>query len=473
MTIRFTKFSKKNNSTAQTTDFSATYDCKLIEPTNIITPRIALAKVTPIQYNYAHIPEFGRYYFVNNWEYIGGLWVATLEIDVLATYKKDIGDINAYVLRSAEEYDGTVFDTKYATTADVKHVSSIPLDGLFAWVNSDIKNGCFVVGIVGKYGAPGAGSVSYWAFSYDEMSYFLDTLMGNTDWLDEDGSFIEEWGNSMIKSLCDPAQYIASCRWYPFSVDLINGVNVEAVSYGWYGLVCKAKAVTKLHTPGRDPKYLTIDIPKHPQAESRGEYLNFAPYTSYRLAFAPWGWIDIDPAQLSVDDELTVFTDVDLTTGIAELKMQCGTITETLANIPPQYSQLGIDMPITVTGGGNGKTLAGNTMNVAISAASGNWVGAAQGAISAVTDFMSPPVSNIGTVGGTCIGLDEAVELNAIFYTVTDEDNENMGRPLSKKRKISDLGGFTICAKTPINFNCTQSERLQIETFLETGFYYE
>lgn len=473
MIVKFAEFEKKNNSTLQNTNFPTTYDCKLIEPTSIINPRIALANVNPIKYNYAHIPDFGRYYFVNNWDYVGGLWVATLDIDVLATYKAEIGGLNSYVLRSASEYDGNVFDTKYATTADVKHVSSIPLDGLFAWVDSNIKSGCFVVGIVGKYGAPGAGSVSYWAFTYDQMRYFLDTLMGNNSWMDDDGELFLEFSNSVMKSLCDPAQYISSCRWYPFSADLITGVNLDTISYGWYVLACPGKAITNLHTPGRDPNFLNVDIPKHPQSATRGAYLNFAPYSSYRLSFAPWGWIEIDPAQLIIDGALTLITDVDLTTGIAELKMQCGTLDASFANIAPHYAQLGIDMPITVTGGGAAKNVIGNTMGVAISAAGGNWIGAAQGAISALTDFVSPPVSNIGNVGGTWIGLDEAVELSAVFYMTTEDDNENMGRPLAKKRKISELAGFTMCAKTPVNFKCTQAERAQIETYLETGFYYE
>ena len=38
----------------------------------------------PLKYNYAYISEFGRYYFIRDWSWIDGLWIAALECDVQA-----------------------------------------------------------------------------------------------------------------------------------------------------------------------------------------------------------------------------------------------------------------------------------------------------------------------------------------------------------------------------------------------------
>lgn len=47
--------------------------------------------VTLNDFNYAYIPEFKRYYFINSIEfYPNGIYILTLQIDVLETYKNDI-----------------------------------------------------------------------------------------------------------------------------------------------------------------------------------------------------------------------------------------------------------------------------------------------------------------------------------------------------------------------------------------------
>lgn len=59
-------------------------DCDLIDP-------IILVHSDPRNCNYAHIPEFNRWYFITDIEVIRtGLWQITFHVDVLKTYEDDI-----------------------------------------------------------------------------------------------------------------------------------------------------------------------------------------------------------------------------------------------------------------------------------------------------------------------------------------------------------------------------------------------
>ena len=61
--------------------------------------------------NHCYIAYFDRYYFIDNWTYERGRWRADCSIDVLATWRDTIGNSSQYILRSASDSDGTVFDS--------------------------------------------------------------------------------------------------------------------------------------------------------------------------------------------------------------------------------------------------------------------------------------------------------------------------------------------------------------------------
>ena len=59
--------------------------------TNVINPEILIEHANPTGYNYAYIPEFNRYYFINEFTAVrNGLWRVRLAVDVLETYKTQI-----------------------------------------------------------------------------------------------------------------------------------------------------------------------------------------------------------------------------------------------------------------------------------------------------------------------------------------------------------------------------------------------
>ena len=77
-------------------------DCDIMNPSILIEA----SPDTVCGYNYAYIPEFGRWYFVQNVNaYRTGLSIVSLAVDVLYTYKESILNSNAIVCRSSKTGD--------------------------------------------------------------------------------------------------------------------------------------------------------------------------------------------------------------------------------------------------------------------------------------------------------------------------------------------------------------------------------
>ena len=231
--VNFYTFNKKPNSTKQPEGTGTTFPCNLIEPTSFTAPDISLAvSAKPVAYNYAYIPEFGRYYFVNDWTYSRGLWYASLAVDVLASFKSYIGEQSQYILRSAYRSNEKIIDTLYPTKSGPSNVFTYSSDagGGNPFV-SNFSEGRYVVGIInGDIGA--IGCVSYYVFTNSQFRAFCNVLMGTGSWMYEG---IEEIGEELTKVLFNPFQYVASCMWLPVS-SVATGGSVSAISYGWWTL---------------------------------------------------------------------------------------------------------------------------------------------------------------------------------------------------------------------------------------------
>ena len=96
-TVNLYTLSKRDNSTKRPTGNGTQFSCIIKSGSGILHPTISLdlGKTNdPSQYNYAYIPDFDRYYFIEEWYFDRALWTASLKVDVLATYKTEIGNSN-------------------------------------------------------------------------------------------------------------------------------------------------------------------------------------------------------------------------------------------------------------------------------------------------------------------------------------------------------------------------------------------
>lgn len=78
---------KINKSLSNAVTFTGT----LRDETSIINPIILMELENPSNYNYAYIPEFDRYYFINDMVSVNNnLWRISLKVDVLESFKNQI-----------------------------------------------------------------------------------------------------------------------------------------------------------------------------------------------------------------------------------------------------------------------------------------------------------------------------------------------------------------------------------------------
>lgn len=105
MTITFYNNVSEKNVIRKTINNPMPISGTLRESTSVINPVITVqAPVTLVGYNYCHIPDFSRYYYVVDVKSIrNNLWAVTLRVDVLMSFKSDILNTPAIIDHTTEQ----------------------------------------------------------------------------------------------------------------------------------------------------------------------------------------------------------------------------------------------------------------------------------------------------------------------------------------------------------------------------------
>ena len=99
MEILLYKTTNANNDLNKTISNKVELVGALRDASSIIAPSI-LIQSNPIGYNYAYIPEFGRYYYIKNiTAYRKGAFIVDLKCDVLMSFKEEILNMSGIVSR--------------------------------------------------------------------------------------------------------------------------------------------------------------------------------------------------------------------------------------------------------------------------------------------------------------------------------------------------------------------------------------
>ena len=479
MEIRFySGFKKRLNSTKQPTTASLTLTGSLKEACSIENPVISIEMATsPAQYVYAYIPDFGRYYFVNDWVSNLGVWECHLTEDYLASWKTDIGNSYAYIERSASLSDGTITDNTYPATTDFD-ITSVAMASAYYGVAP--SGGCYVLGVINNmnFATPqDGGAVTYYALSPSKMRSLMHYLLSDS-FLDDNGfpatqSITQQLSQSTAKAFVNPVQLISSCIWLPFAETDLGNVQANIV-LGYYDLDNNVLPMVTKVTEFSITTRVTGTVPQHPQAATRGAYLNYAPYTRLSVSIPPFGNIPIDTSFLKYGNYLVGDINIDTLSGLSNMRISLqpdaahidntrGIITEVnaLFGIPIQIAQLTA----------NYFGVASNIMQAA--------AGALSGSPSLVLDSIGNAINNAmpqARVQGNTGSFTQCVippVLTAHFFKITEEDNTELGRPLCKVKKINTLSGYIKCGEASIDLACFDSEKQEILNHLLSGFFYE
>lgn len=467
LNVTLYEFKKRENSTKRP-DASVTqktHEARLKAPTSLLHPVLTFdftLKGNPSYYNYAYISDFGnRYYYIRDWTVEDGhIWRAQLDVDPLASWKNSIGESTQYVTRSSNSSDGNIIDSLYPA----KGPATLLANTTDAWTTvTSISGGSYVVGIINN-SEDAIGAVAYYVFTEVQFRTFMKYLMGDLSWTGD----ITDISADLLKVLFNPMQYVASVTWYPDAAP--KGTSVTSIPFGWWNIPVKA---AKLKTSGVVPSAVIIDVPKHPQATSRGNFLNSSPFAQYELDSRVWGNIPIDTTALLDVSAIWIEYTIDFTTGIADAYIKAGTTDYCIATrrgmygVPIQIAQIGqnyVDMAITA-------------VNSAASVAK-NWynpVGAITAGANAVGDMINASLPQFSTSGsnGTIANFTRAPTLYGRFLPIVNEDNEDRGRPYCKKVQLSTLPGYQVIADPDIALAGTAEENRAVKSFLSNGYFYE
>lgn len=465
MKVKFYTFTKKYDSTAQPTG-GTEYDCVLKTSSSVIKLNIELQlglTTNPSAYNYCYISSYGRYYWVSEWTFSNHLWIATCEVDVLASWKTYIGNTDMYVYRSSASYDGKIIDTKYPTTTDVtiSKVDITPRAKRFS-------DGYFVVGVYGDN--TNNTTMAYYSIRASNFGTFLHEIF--TRGVADDGI----WGTvakGVRNAIFDISSFIKSCKWFPLDPGQLS--TSSTIQVGSLTINCtNAKVVDS--SLGYSFSYgAVLAIPKHPQASTRGVYCNMRPYSRYKIVLLPFGVFELDTSLLAKYDYLSYVVDVDGVSGMGVLSLYV--CTDNLGSnaqlILTKTCNYGVDIPISVTQT-NLPSIASSLAGAGVSAMHGNIASFATSFFASVADMAIPSQDAINDSMGSLIGIDYSHNrLMGIFYPLVDEDLQAYGRPLCKVKKPSTISGYIQGEYKTFAAPATLTEMEEIKNFINNGFYYE
>lgn len=524
-------FAKKTNSTAQPTEGGASYQCEMRRPVSVLAPVVQIRSDTYLDYNYCYIPRYGRYYFVTD-KVIGpaNMYTFSLSVDPLASLKTQIGNLSEYIARSSAEFDGNVVDSMYPSTA-----------GSYVAVNTnnspfvpDLYTGTFVVGVMNNITGATSTALTYYAMDAAEYSKLITTLqskdamapiLGVT--VGDDGivsglaGCLEGITYDIYLSLVNPIQYVVSSVYLPLTKSQLSTSASTTVKLGPYDLGFLATTIGYRATV----ECGSITIPKHPQAASRGNYLNMSPHSTYTMHFPGFGVFDLNSSRLGRFSSVSAKMVLDSYNGNAYLYLNTDDDDEDDGCLGILTGNIGINVPVTqllansdwksqmlanVALVGNnllndkGGVLTQQTHNfnaywnengMAMAAAWSQGTGGysyaeMQNAATAggAATYQNTPAANpsaildgVGTImtlsmqgspGGSA-GLYGNWWLKNEYFQLVEEDNETLGRPLMEIRTINTIPGYIQCINPHFSSADTAQENDIVNGYLSNGFFFE
>lgn len=438
-------FTKKKNSTAQpASTVGENITVKLKAGTSITNPVFILDGVG-VNINYVYVSAWGRYYYVTDAVQLNNEIVElSCSVDVLASAKSQIGATSAFVERSSAANNAWISDGELIPTDQIVQNASkdTPISGTY-W-----NLGTFVARVIGKNGA--RNFIVTTALLQAVFSTFFDAAnVGQF-------STLEEALRALFVASSQPAQYIASIKWFPF---LINSSNAVKMAMGF--------------VETSDPVSVADDIAEATcavgtPARFYNDWRDFDPrFTSASLFIPGYGNMDIDPKYL--ESALTLHYATDINTGECAITVKAG---------DKYVCTLSIVAACDIPVGGLGGTGAAGGIAQMLTSFSSNPAqfarGVSGGFANAVDGCLHPSQSSTPASGNMEFWLTNS---NAVLSVTrlgsTGRANPVMGLPLKEYRQLSTIPGFILCRNGSVSCPFTAPEKESINSYINSGFYYE
>lgn len=462
--ILFDNFSKRINSTKRPVDSAGLLvDVKLKQQTSKESPTFILNG--PIKWDVNYCKWNGHYYYVNDIRVgINNMYEIECTQDLLASHKDVILSNNAFVEYSSSNYDEKINDPRMTSSGQ-----SICRNSAITKI-VESNTGGFIVQTVGNNPAAILGGVNVYYLTSNNLNS-LAKWLGNADL---QSILSEQYANAM--------EQIISIQWTPFEYEgaetelFIGKINTGIICYG-------LSATGKYKT-----EYKTINLGKNMWL---GDYRDTNNWSDLKLHLPFVGWVNL-PIELCrtvntfyvniVRDVLggTIHYEIDFASYHNEYTADC-TATIPLTSIHSnRFAVLSGYMSA-------GMELIGGIASAGV----GNAVGAIGGVVSGIADITKTTYTkdhydvtvkgasgNLSTVAAVLSSNPASylrgIQIRQIFTDPTElESGALMGRPLFKTVLLNSLTGYVKCANTSIDIDGMANDKVQVNQFINSGFYIE
>ena len=456
MTVTFYNLAKRKNSTKQPTGVGTDVTCVLKEGCSIEKPILVLSGNT-FTYNYAYISDFGRYYFVDDIvSPANGITEVTLEEDMLATAKTEIGNTVAHIAYSSTGYDKDIVDPRIAQYITKQWQVDSQSGGGFS------GTGCFVLSTLSKDSGGNAGFQNSYLLNAADMQTLANFFL-NLD------------ANSWIaQAVYNPMDCIVSCKWFPLDYDTVK-TSCCSIGDGYIGALPIGHQIYRITTPIYSNS-VTFNLTPRYNDFRRLSASNYQLYVPYGGSFPiAQDEIILSNGALNVSYYIDLITGAMLIAEIADGKM-CNIF----------ELGFGVDCPLASVQGGNisnfVESVVGAVAGVGASIVSGSVAGAvgaaATGIAGATKEAITQRYKSRGTQGS------RAYSYQGNYFRLTEDawDTEDptdanyiamQGRPVFETHAISNHSGYVQCEGASIELQGFEAEREKINSYLNSGFYYE
>lgn len=491
MEVRFYKnFNKKHNSTLIPTSNSDNYDsytCYLKDETSVLNPVLmmefdAYNSEFVVEHTYAYIPKWDRYYFVDDISSKDNLWLVSLSVDEMGTYRQDIINSNQYIERASGIYNNNVVDDLYVTkgtstkstayahgNVKVNGVTELP-----SYFDGRVSTGCFVLQVYSN----NINGVTCYALDNTAFGAIMTNLL---TYIPTDFSDVS---TGIAKAIWEPLQYITSVMWFPNFPDK-SGTTVNSISFGGYSISITNGTCKRFDGSTWDLFTIDINVPKHQDYTNNNLYFTqLSPYSNYSLYFEPFGSMVLDTTKLYNVLTIRLKWYVEYQKGNVHLDIVDRFNEDNI--IGQADSSIGISLPISQMnldyfGFASGMGVGIGSLLLATQMASplgtlGTAMTGLTGVGNAVKSFSGALSSTKGNSGSFLVYRSQAPRLQYEFFDRVDEDINRFGRPYCARHTLDNITGYCKCNTPTINFAYKNPYTSEIDTilnYMSNGFYIE
>ena len=425
-----------------------------------------------LDYVYAYIPKFDKYYFVSSPTILTNYQVQyDLVEDYLASRKTEVGSTVAHIVYSSTGWDKDLTDARIG----VKGTKTIYHDSQALPFTSA---GCYIVGVVNDQTDGKRGALSYYRMDATNLAKLIKWMMNDDFWNKIRNYFTGK-----------PMDFIQSCIWCPVDGSDFGNTLQTTMYLG-------STAVADYSTVPETPVYISYypisttikaySIVSVSLGSKFNDFRDAQPYTSASLYLPGVGLTDLNANDFYESANVNIETIFDITTGDCTYKIYDDTnqLLKTVsfnASASVSLSQVNINSAGAIAGIGGavggvvGLGVAAVTMNPLAGVTAG--VGILGGASAAIMAANQRSTSIKGTNSGR-----SGFYTNSASSVVVRQDTEDcddasyiarIGRPVGKTHAISNHSGYVQCEAASVAIAGDNTEREIINNYLNTGFYYE